>query len=106
MKLPAFVFLFLSSVAVSTAHAETGTLAGCWRGTFNPGSENVIAFAPEEGAGTSCPADALGQPVRVEVRNLGTFQGTLHADVLEGTFTDGAERHDMAPEPDFLQLVR
>jgi hypothetical protein len=122
MKLPAFVFLFLSSVAVSSAHADTGEVDGRWRGTYSsPSSENAIDLRVEESAGlheghldtagsaTSFPIENLGgEAIRIVVPNLGIFEGQVRGNVLEGTFTGasgtGSFRLDRAPEPDFQQM--
>jgi hypothetical protein len=119
MKLHALLFLFLSSVTISSAHADAAGLDGRWRGTYNPGSEPAIELQFDESdglyrgyvgaaqSGTSFPVERLvpGQAIRFVVPNLGIFQGRLHGDVLEGTFTGaagtGSFHLDRGPEPDF-----
>lgn len=122
MKLPAFVFLFLSSVAISSAHADTGEVDGRGRATYSSASsESAIDLRVEESAGlyqghvgaaddaTSFPVEHLGgEAIRIVVPNLGIFEGQVRGDVLEGTFTGasgaGSFRLDRASEPDFLQM--
>jgi hypothetical protein len=120
MKLPAFLFLFLSAATLS-ARADADALGGRWRGTFSsPSGDSVIELQFDQSAGiyrghywtttpdgtsfTVDPAGA-GQSIRFVVPNVGVFQGRLRGDVLEGTFTDadraGTFRVNRAPEPDF-----
>jgi hypothetical protein len=118
MKLSAFAFLFLSTVAISSAHADTDALGGHWRGTFDsPVGQTMIEIQFDKDAGvyrghywntgTSFPVNELGpgQSIRFVVPNVGVFQGRLHGEILEGTFlnagTTGPFRLDRAPEPDF-----
>src|SRR3954471_13934787 len=113
----ALLALFLSSAALSSAHADSDALTGRWRGTFNAGSsENVLELQFDESAGvyrghlstanTSFPVSESGhgQAVRIVVPNVGIFEGWIHGDILEGTFTGptaiGSFRVDRAPEPD------
>lgn len=121
MKLSAFVFLFLSSVAVSSAHADTDRLGGRWRGTYSsPLSDTVIELQFDQTAGlyrgrywsarpseTNFPVNepGFGDTVRFAVPNVGVFEGRLHGDTIEGNFV-GAEgtapfHVSRAPEPDF-----
>ena len=123
MKLPVFLFLFLSSLAVSSAHADTNALEGRWRGTYGyASSETAFDLRVDESAGlyqghvdtadsgTSFPIDQLGgEAIRIVVPNLGIFEGQMHGDVLEGTFTGAAGTGpfhlDRGSEPDFSQFV-
>lgn len=120
MKLATFLFLFLSSVTLSSARADPDTLGGSWSGTyFTPSSENVIdlQFDQTDGvyrghytpSGTSFPVSEAGQAIRFVVPNVGIFQGRLHGDVLEGNFIGaggtGPFRINRGSEPDFSQFV-
>ena len=101
MKLPAFLFLFLSSVTISSAYAVTEAPGD--RSTFtSPSSENLIDLQSDQST------DVYGgQPVRIVVPDVGVFPGWLHGDILQSTFTGAAGKgpSGLAPEPDYLQLV-
>ena len=121
MKLSAFAFLFLSSVAVSSAHADTDRLGGRWRGTYSsPLPDTVIELQFDQAAGlyrgrywsarrseTDFPANepGFGDTVRFAVPNVGVFEGRLHGDTIEGNFVSAegtaAAHVSRAPEPDF-----
>jgi hypothetical protein len=103
MKLPAFVFLFLASVAVSSAWAGTEAPRAQERSTYSSSTENAIDLRSDQGTG----ADA-GQAIQIVVPEVGSFPGWLQGNVLEVTLvrTAGNTRYELAPEPDYLQFVQ
>jgi hypothetical protein len=86
MKLPAFLFLFVSSVTISSAWAGTEAPGARDRSTYrSPSTENVIELQSDEGSGTHGSL-----PIQV---------------VVPDADTAGTSRSGLAPEPDYLQLV-
>lgn len=86
MKLPAFLFLFASSLTISSAWAGTETPGARGRSTYgSPSTENVIELQSDDGTGAD---------------------GTLPLlVVVPDADTAGKGRYGLAPEPDYLQLV-
>lgn len=90
MKLPALLFLFLSSVVGSSAWA--GTEAAQGRSTLSsPSTGNVIDFQTYQDTGAYG-----GQLIQIVVPR----------DVVAVTFSESAgTAYDLASEPDYLQMV-
>ncbi len=125
MKLQNALLLFLSAATVSAARADTDALAGRWRGRIgSPKGETAIELRFDQAPagyrghywsttppGASFPVDELrgSRSIRFAVPNLGIFEGELHGDVFEGTYTgpggSGTFHVDKAPAPDDLQFV-
>ena len=90
MKMPALLFLLLSSVIASSARA--GTEGGEGRSTYSsPSTENVTELQSDQSGGSGA------QLIRIVVPR----------EVLAVRFPDSADttHYDLAPEPDFLQMV-
>jgi len=123
MKLHTALFLFLTSVTLSAARADTDKLAGRWHATLAaPGSETSFDLEVDEHDGVytgswtapmksrmSFPLVRQGHAIRFAIPNLGIFEGELHGDVLEGNIVNEDEKDpvhfDRAPESDFRDFV-
>ncbi len=129
MKLRATLpFLLLSACAtLSTPHgmSEGDALAGHWRGAFGRGPAETVMelqfdrsaagyrghFWSATPAGTSLPVTdvQLGHSVRFAVPRIGVFEGEIHGETLEGTFTGDSSSGPFMlrkePNPDDLQFV-
>ena len=123
MKLHTALFLFLASVSISAARADSGTLTGHWQGTVaSPGPETTFDLQIDEQDGvylgnysttmrarTSFPIARQGQSVRFAIPNVGVFEGQLHGDVLEGNIVTDEEnesvRFEKGSEPGFRDFV-
>lgn len=90
MKMPALLFLFLSSVIASSARA--GTEGGEGRSTYSaPSTVNATGLQSDQTGGSGA------QLIRIVVPR----------EVLAVRFLDSADttHYDLAPEPDFLRMV-
>ena len=125
MKPQTALFLFLSAVTVPAARADTDALAGHWRGTVGSRlGESALELQFDQAssgyrghywsttpAGTSFPVDELrgSRSIRFAVPNIGIFEGEMHGDSLDGTYTGPAGSGQFhvvkAPAPDDLQFV-
>ena len=123
MKLHTALFLFLASVSISAARADSGALTGHWQGTVaSPGPETTFDLQIDEQDGvylgnysttmrarTSFPIARQGQSVRFAIPNVGVFEGQLHGDVLEGNIVTDEEnesvRFEKGSEPGFRDFV-
>ena len=103
MKMPAFVLLLLSSVAMSSARAGTDARGSGGRSTYNsPLTENVIELESDPSPGAFC-----GTPIQIVVPGVGVFPGWLHSDVVDASCarTAGKSPSEVGSEPDYLPFV-